>query len=221
MIFFVNDSCVIYGQEFLSYNVHNLLHLGDQILRFGPLYNFSAYPFQSFYQIFKKLVRKGNQVLQQIVKRVMELNIFLFQGVPLKEKCSIEFRFEHTSGPMFSSLRPVQQFQEVKFHPWRFSIKTKADCTVYLKNKTVVCIENFVKQKDCTFIIGRAYLKTENYYDYTFKSSNLDTHVVYELSRSLEFWNINDIMHKLVRLPIPEKEGLFVVFPLLMEKYNM
>ena len=64
LIFFVNDSCVIYGQEFLSYNVHNLLHLGDQIFGFGPLYNFSAYPFESFYQIFKKLVRKGNQVLQ-------------------------------------------------------------------------------------------------------------------------------------------------------------
>lgn len=77
LIFFVNDSCVIYGQEFLSYNVHNLLHLGDKIFRFGPLYNFSAYPFESFYQIFKKLVRKGNQVLQQIVKRVMELNVFL------------------------------------------------------------------------------------------------------------------------------------------------
>ena len=24
------------------------------------------------------------------------------RGVPLKDKCSIEFRFEHTSGPMFS-----------------------------------------------------------------------------------------------------------------------
>ena len=44
LIFFVNDSCVIYGQEFLSYNVHNLLHLGDQIFGFGPLYNFSAHP---------------------------------------------------------------------------------------------------------------------------------------------------------------------------------
>lgn len=58
-------------------------------IRFGPLYNFSAYPVESFYQIFKKLVRKGNQVLQQIVKRVMELNVLLLQGVPLKEKCSI------------------------------------------------------------------------------------------------------------------------------------
>ena len=221
LIFFVNDSCVIYGKEFLSYNVHNLLHLGDQILRFGPLYNFSVYPFESFYQIFKKFVRKGNQVLQQIVKRVMELNVFLLQGVPLKHKCSIEFRFEHTSGPMFSHLRPAQQFQEVKYHPWRFSIKTKADCTVYLKNKTVVFIENFVKQKDRTLIIGRAYLKTENFYDYPFESSNLDTFSVGELSRSHEFWDVNEIMHKLVRLPMPEKEGFFVVFPLLMEKYNM
>ena len=116
----------------------NLLHLGDQIFRFGPLYNFSAYPFESFYQIFKKLVRKGNQVLRssslQIVKRVIELNVFLLQGVPLKEKSSIEFRFEHTSGLMFSSLRPAKQFQEVKYHPWRYSINTKVDCTVYLKN---------------------------------------------------------------------------------------
>ncbi len=60
-----------------------------------------------------------------------------------------------------------------------------------------------------------------NFYDYPFESSNLDTFVVGELSQSHEFWDVNEIMHKLVRLPIPEKEGFFVVFPLLMEKYNM
>ena len=130
----------------------------------------------------------------------------------MKEKSSIEFRFEHTNGPMFSSLRPAKQFQEVKYYPWRFSIKTKADCTVYLKNKTVVFIENFVKQKDRTLIIGRVFVKIENFYDYPFESSNLDTFVVSELSRSLQFWDINKIMHKLVRLPIPEKEGFLLYF---------
>ncbi|XP_032780332.1 uncharacterized protein LOC116918704 [Daphnia magna] len=114
LLFFVVDCLAIYGDEFISYNVQNLLHLGEQILRFGPLYKFSAYLFESYYQIFKKVLRKGNQVLQQVVNRIFELNVTLLQGIqyPPKLLCTFSFfvpfymaSYGTTSPPFFLTLR--------------------------------------------------------------------------------------------------------------------
>ncbi len=72
---FVADSINLYGQQFLSANVHNLIHLTDDVRNFGPIDSFSAYPFENFLQKIKNLVRKSAKPLQQIVKRLSELEI--------------------------------------------------------------------------------------------------------------------------------------------------
>lgn len=38
----------IYGKEYITYNVHNLLHLCDDVLLFGKLDNFSAFQFENY-----------------------------------------------------------------------------------------------------------------------------------------------------------------------------
>ena len=70
---FVKECEAIYGPEFLSYNTHNLIHLPDDVLRFGSLPNFAAYPFENYLQVLKKMLRKCDRPLQQIVRRVTEL----------------------------------------------------------------------------------------------------------------------------------------------------
>ena len=44
---FVKSSKDIYGDAFLLYNVHNLIHLADEVLHFGALYVFSCAPFEN------------------------------------------------------------------------------------------------------------------------------------------------------------------------------
>lgn len=53
-------------------NVHALLHIVDCVRQFGPLYTFSAYPFENFQREVKKLIKKPTQPLQQIFKRLEE-----------------------------------------------------------------------------------------------------------------------------------------------------
>ena len=68
LLFFLKEAEEIYGPEFLSYNVHSLIHLPDDVLRYGSLPNFSAFPFENYMQTLKKLLRKSDNPLQQIVK---------------------------------------------------------------------------------------------------------------------------------------------------------
>ncbi|ODN01487.1 hypothetical protein Ocin01_05205 [Orchesella cincta] len=62
----------LYGNQFLVYNVHNLLHLADDGTNFGNLENVSAFPFENFMQILKRMIRGQRLQLEQVVKRVKE-----------------------------------------------------------------------------------------------------------------------------------------------------
>lgn len=62
----------IYGSSYVSYNVHNLLHISADVLKFGPLDDFSTFKFESFMFQIKRMIRKGNLQLQQVVNRLTE-----------------------------------------------------------------------------------------------------------------------------------------------------
>jgi len=69
---FVMSFQVLYGTEYLSHNVHNLLHLCSDVRTFGPVDNFSAFRFENFMTSIKKQIRKNEKPLQQLVKRYKE-----------------------------------------------------------------------------------------------------------------------------------------------------
>ena len=47
LIRFVQQSPTIYGDQFVSYNVHNLIHLADQCKRLGVMETFSCFSFEN------------------------------------------------------------------------------------------------------------------------------------------------------------------------------
>lgn len=69
---FVDEFGEIYGNENYSYNVHSLIHVTDDVERFGVLDNFSAFPGESNLASIKRMLRSGFKPLQQIVKRIFE-----------------------------------------------------------------------------------------------------------------------------------------------------
>lgn len=72
---FVENISYYYGNEFLVYNVHNLLHIVKDVENFGCLDNFSAFPFENFMgSTLKRMLRSPNNPLQQVAKRLEEKN---------------------------------------------------------------------------------------------------------------------------------------------------
>lgn len=71
---FVRKGSEHYGNQFVVYNVHNLLHLADDGLAFGNLDYVSAFPFENFMQKLKRYIRGQHLQIEQVVCRVFEEN---------------------------------------------------------------------------------------------------------------------------------------------------
>ena len=69
---FVQDYKELYGKQFLTYTIHNLVHISSDAEHHRPLDNFSAFDFENFMKFIKKLIRKNEKPLQQIHRRLVE-----------------------------------------------------------------------------------------------------------------------------------------------------
>ncbi|GBM56505.1 hypothetical protein AVEN_110524-1 [Araneus ventricosus] len=66
---FVKKSKCIYGSDFIVYNVHNLIHLGDDVEKFGPLDSFSTYSFENYLAFQRRVFH----LLEEIKEEQKEL----------------------------------------------------------------------------------------------------------------------------------------------------
>lgn len=74
LLTFVNNSKDIYSDVFVSYNVHSLLHLPDDVENFQcSLNDISAFPFENHLQTVKRLVRNAKNPITQVAKRLTEI----------------------------------------------------------------------------------------------------------------------------------------------------
>lgn len=65
---FVKDIEVLYGLEHVSFNAHLLTHLPESVLNWGPLWTHSAFCYENFHQVLKKLVKSSNSAELQILE---------------------------------------------------------------------------------------------------------------------------------------------------------
>lgn len=87
---FVSEVEELYGKRFMRYNVHLLLHIPVAVKNYGGLWAWSAFPFESYNGVVKKLFHGTQCISEQIVKiysrlRYIKNNSHVFE----KENCSI------------------------------------------------------------------------------------------------------------------------------------
>ena len=71
LAYFVSKSKDIYGDTFTVYNVHNILHLHEDVRYFKcSLNEISAFPFENHLQKIKKLVKNAKNPIAQVTKRL-------------------------------------------------------------------------------------------------------------------------------------------------------
>jgi len=80
LVWFVDGCNGVFGNFFCVYNVHNLIHLADDVVKNScSLNEISAFKYENFVQYFKKIVRSTNNPVAQIVKRTRNGGKYYFQ----------------------------------------------------------------------------------------------------------------------------------------------
>ncbi|KYN13985.1 hypothetical protein ALC57_13815 [Trachymyrmex cornetzi] len=70
--YFVKKYVMLYGEEYISHNVHGLIHLSTDCLQHGPLDSFSCFKYENYLFTIKKTIQATRNPLQQICNRLKE-----------------------------------------------------------------------------------------------------------------------------------------------------
>lgn len=207
---FVKHFSELYGPTHLVYNVHNLVHIPDDVARYGSLDKFSAFCFENYLGLMKKMLRKPNCALSQIVNRMCEytkstLCVSQAGQYPI-------LRQQHSQGPVLREW-PNKQYKELVFED--YCIKTNiANQGVLVKPNLLGRVINIVKyEDDCDIIIVyKEYKKYEDLYSYPVSSQTLGIYFVSNISSELKSCSMKDIQCKYLFLPFRNGTAAFPLF---------
>ena len=95
LVSFVANAAKIYGKQILVYNMHNILHIVDDVKMHGRLDNVSCFPYENALGQLKRLVKKPQHPIAQIVRCLHEQGQ---QQEPQNTKFSLHIQYY--SGPI-------------------------------------------------------------------------------------------------------------------------
>lgn len=205
--YFTKQFIVFYGAEYISHNVHGLVHIVEDCKLFGNLDLYSAFPFKNYLQHLKRLVRKSDVPLAQILNRIHESQNLLVTAS--SKKVELQMAQEHHEGSLpaenFSG-----QYKKLIINNILFTTRFGDNCC-HLKDKSIVLIENFATKGNNNYLIGKKFINVTDFISEPFQSSNLDIYSVHTVGE-LSMWPVQDISKKFVILPY---NNINVVFPLI------
>lgn len=210
LFYFVKIFARLYGKHLVSHNVHGLLHLSDDFASFGPLDSCSCFPFENYMTYLKKYLRKGNQPLQQAVRRYLENKEHRkMEFLDAREKECLKMK--HYKGPTIDGTFSPQ-YRVYLANGFKINSRSLADRFVLMQNGEIVCIVNFASSKNGVCAIGKQFNTKKDVYDKPCRSSKIGIFLVANLSHVLSCWNISDICKKYVVFPF---ENNHIAIPLM------
>lgn len=204
---FVKQYSGIYGKREVVYNVHNLLHLGQDAKRFGSLDSVSGFPFENHLYSFKRMIRNGSHTIQQVVRRIDEDQRFGIQPNYEEQKDLKHLHVYQSALP--PSLQAYEeeikkQCKAVVHNGVRFSVWARNSC-IRLKDQSVGKITNIFILKDNSCILAyREYKYRRPFFMYPCSSEFVGISCVNTLSSYVLTVDI-DKCSKAWLLPLPDQ----------------
>ncbi|KAK3921798.1 Endoribonuclease YbeY [Frankliniella fusca] len=189
---FVTYSSMVFGRQFVVYNVHSLLHLWEDVQRHGKLSAFAAYCFEGELAVIKSLLRSSSRPVQQIHRRLTEMEkVNRREGRP-KGRGLLAM---HHNGPLPEDEIPViAQYSKYEDNQFTISI-SQPDNFVGLSDGKFALVQNILlcegQEKQ---IVVRLFERSEDLYDYPMPSSNIGVYLVSDLSLDCYVYHLEDIV---------------------------
>jgi len=142
----------------MSYNIHNLLHLTNDVRKFGTLDIFSAFKYENYMKIIKSKIRKADRPLQQLCNRYAELKVCENINTQLSHLSGQKFHGIHSKGPLLHDYNDPQ-YSKIFFENCILTTEIPNNCCI-LKDNSIVLISNFATSVcGSVYIIGKKFSK--------------------------------------------------------------
>ncbi len=185
---FVRLAEKLYGAEFISYNVHGLLHISDDAILFGSLDNASTFMFENFMQVIKKILRSNNLFLEQAYNRISEM--------------------EYVSGNL-GTISNNREYSKV----FELSVKIGDNCFMLSSGEIVLAKELYSDPSGKGISIFSKFLNLKPLKEYPIDSREVGIYRAENISNSINrVVYFRDILLKYVCLPV---KNFFICIPLL------
>lgn len=186
----------IYDPTELAYNIHGLLHITEDVSKFGPLYSYSAYRYENHMRVIRKMIRKPNQIIQQLHKRSSEIEEL--------NKIPEEVGFVGRPRPFDNDRFPECHTSYKGFRFDAFVLNNNInDNACMLSNGISVEVQGFGNYNGDQVIFARPYVNIRNFFTYPVVSS--DGLGILQVDRPIDFeysvYSVTLVSYKYVKLP--------------------
>lgn len=188
LLSFVEDYASLYGTHYITSNVHNLVHIVDEVERLGPLPTLAAYPFENTLFRIKNYLRNGNKNVQQAANRLSELSRYE-SSVRLK---AVEFPYTKflKNGTIECGVKEGFVLSTKHKNSWFMS-----------KRLEIVKFEGVGRNK---IIQGRCVIQKNDFFNLPFASSTLNIFEAATIQNNfseVSEYKLDNILCKLVAIP--------------------
>lgn len=153
--------------------------------------------------------RKGDKSLQQIDKRLNELN-FCINRSEVRNKKFLEK--DHKDGPLSHERDYIEEYKILHLGLFHFNCNDNKNDCVILKDNTIVCVLNIAKsQNNSLYIIGKKLIPDTNLFIIPCESQHLGIVIAYQ-NRCIESWLCQNIRAKAYKIPYQNK---YIILPIL------
>lgn len=203
---FVERFKEIYGSHHFTMNLHNLLHVMEDVKRFGAINTFSTYPFEAHLFQIKRWLRSGNLPLSQIANRLIESELVKKDSSDCPQKMLYPQFVGAPSPHKVDDLNNLifvkyELYSVVKFEKFQINCMRDEDCYILTKDNKIIEVNYFIYFDGQTKIYGQTILGVKNYFELPIKSSEMLIFSSENLNKNpSELFEINEILCKLFKM---------------------
>lgn len=208
---FITEYRTIYGATFITYNVHNLIHLPFYVKKHGCLDNFGAFKFENYLGIIKKKISHSRYPLQEAANRITEkmkiLNTLVKnENYKLGKECEMDIK-----SLIIANNQGYTFYESITMNSTNYFISTKDPKNNYIMLKTheIASVKHIVKTKDGNIFLMVCNFKSSRYFDVPIPSDIIGT-VIIDLNSqsSLVQLSLNDIKYKCFVVNVSENKAI-------------
>lgn len=207
LVKFVHDFSIIYGKQNISFNVHALLHITDDVKLYGKLDSYSAFQFESYMHSIKRLLRKKHQCLSQLSNRITEM----YQHP--NKKNSVNHSFPILKQKKIRNNQKIYTAVETKKFKISDSIRNK---WIMSDKSEIIEFEYAIENNEGVFIFGKKLLTNRNFYTTPIESRVFSIYECTSNQSEMLSWNIKNISKKLFMME-NETNNEYVFFSALTQ----